>query len=236
MALHLVAGGVASWLLKTFGLDLLVVVKDALESQWRRVFAARNILILGSHQTGKSSLATFLRRGQPYEIVDGEIRPPDPTAAAVIVDRRFAAQKGNWLRIKMDLPGEVDLRSTWTAAIREVRPAGIIYMLDGRAEATALARAMDEAFEYVLSHYATGTHELIALHFFVNHADVWASTPARERDLIAQVTDLFEERRRGRRELETLRFAASATQLSPNRRAWPEVTRALHRFGADLME
>src|SRR3954451_11647248 len=104
--------GVASWLLKTFGLDILLLARDALQSQWRRLFASRNILIVGAQQTGKSSLAAFLQRGRPYQVVDGEVRPPDPTAATVIVDRKFAVQK-HWLRIKVDLPGDPDLRTTW---------------------------------------------------------------------------------------------------------------------------
>src|SRR5437762_14012327 len=128
------AGRVASWLLKTFGLDILLLARDALESQWRRLFASRNILILGAQQTGKSSLAAFLQRGKPYQVVDGEIRPPDPTAATVIVDRKFAVQNGNWLRIKRDLPGDPDLRATWAVALRETHPTGSIYMADGRVD------------------------------------------------------------------------------------------------------
>lgn len=236
MPTPLAANPVTSWLLKTFGLQILLLVKDALENQWRRLFASRNILILGAQQTGKSSLATFLQKGQPYQVVDGEVRPPDPTAAAVLVDRKFAAQNGNWLRIKRDLPGDPDLRATWATALREVHPAGIIYMIDGRQDAAGRAKAVDDAVELLRGHYAGGTRELLALHMFVNHCDAWATTPSLERARLTEITSAFEQRRRGQPGLESLRFAASATQLSANRRAWPEVTRALHRFGADLME
>jgi hypothetical protein len=228
-------GGVASWLLKTFGLDILLLAKDALQSQWRRLFASRNILIVGAQQTGKSSLAAFLQRGRPYQVVDGEVRPPDPTAATVIVDRKFAVQK-HWLRIKVDLPGDPDLRTTWGAALKEVHPAGIIYMVDGRLDPPGIERTADEAVGLLLAQYGAGTRELLAMHMFVNHCDAWATTPAAEREGLARVTAAFEERRRPHPALQTLRFTASATQLSPNRRAWPEVTRALHRFGADLLE
>ncbi len=228
-------GGVASWLLKTFGLDILLLAKDALQSQWRRLFASRNILIVGAQQTGKSSLAAFLQRGRPYQVVDGEVRPPDPTAATVIVDRKFAVQK-HWLRIKVDLPGDPDLRTTWGAALKEVHPAGIIYMVDGRLDRAGIERTADEAVALLLAQYGAGTRELLALHMFVNHCDAWATTPAAEREGLTRVTAAFEERRRPHPALQTLRFAASATQLSPNRRSWPEVTRALHRFGADLLE
>jgi hypothetical protein len=230
------AGTMTSWLLKTFGLDILLLVKDALESQWRRVFASRSVLILGAQQTGKSSLATFLQKGKPYQVVDGEVRPPDPTAATVIVDRKFAVQHGHWLRLKLDLPGDPDLRATWTAALREVHPTGIIYMIDGRLQGAPLARAAEDAVELLLALYGGGTRELLALHLFVNHCDAWATSPGAERERLAEVTRAFEARRQGHHALDTLRFAASATQLSPNRRSWPEVTRALHRFGADLLE
>jgi hypothetical protein len=90
--------------------------------------------------------------------------------------------------------------------------------------------------ELVSAQYPAGTRELVALHMFVNHSDAWATSPALERERLARVTAAFEARRRKHPEQEVLRFAASATQLSPNRRAWPEITRALHRFGADLLE
>jgi hypothetical protein len=230
------AGTVTSWLLKTFGLDVLLLVKDAMENQWRRLFASRNILILGPQQTGKSSLALFLQTGKPYQVVEGEVRPPDPTAATVIVDKKFAVQHRHWVRIRRDLPGDADLRATWMAALKEVHPVGIIYMIDGRADDATLERAVADAVELVSAQYPAGTRELVALHMFVNHSDAWATSPAVERERLARVTEAFEARRRKHPQQEVLRFAASATQLSPNRRAWPEITRALHRFGADLLE
>jgi hypothetical protein len=230
------AGPVTSWLLRTFGLEVLLLVRDALESQWRRLFASRNILILGSQQTGKSSLAMFLQTGKPYQVVDGEVRPPDPTAATMIVDRKFAVQKGHWLRMRRDLPGDPDLRATWTAALKEIHPTGIIYMVDGRSDEASLEQTIGDAVELLCAQYPSGTRELVALHMFVNHCDAWAVTPAVERERLARVTAAFEAQRKPHPGLEVLRFSASATQLSPNRRAWPEVTRALHRFGADLIE
>jgi hypothetical protein len=236
MVMQMGTGGMTTWLIKTFGLDILLLAKDALENQWRRLFASRNILILGAQQTGKSSLATFLQKGKPYQVIDGEVRSPDPTAATVIVDRKFAVQKGNWLRIKVDLPGDPDLRAAWMTALREVHPAGIIWMVDGRLDEAGLEQVAEEAVALLASRYPSGTRELLALHMFVNHCDAWASTPATERDRLAHVTAAFEARRQRHPALQTMRFAASATQLSPNRRSWPEVTRALHRFGADLLE
>src|SRR5688500_317660 len=145
MVIQGAAGPVTSWLLRTFGLEVLLLVRDALENQWRRLFASRNILILGSQQTGKSSLAMFLQTGKPYQVVDGEVRPPDPTAATMIVDRKFAVQKGHWLRMRRDLPGDPDLRATWAAALKEVHPVGIIYMVDGRSDEVNLDQTIGDA-------------------------------------------------------------------------------------------
>ena len=88
-----------------------------------------------------------------------------------------------------DLPGDPDLRATWMAALKEVHPAGIIYMIDGRADEASLERAVAEAVELVSAQYPAGTRELVALHMFVNHSDAWATSPAVERDRLARVTD-----------------------------------------------
>jgi hypothetical protein len=120
------------WIVLTFGKDIVVVLRKELQHQWRRMFATRNILILGPKQSGKSSLMQYLTSGRPYEVVDGEIRPPAPTALAAVVDQKFSLQKGNWLRLKRDVPGDVDLRDAWAQAIADLKPHGIIYMVDGR--------------------------------------------------------------------------------------------------------
>ncbi|HEX4353632.1 MAG TPA: hypothetical protein VHZ95_11970 [Polyangiales bacterium] len=68
------------WVVRTFGKDILIVVKDSIQSKYRKTFASRNILILGPKQAGKSSLLQLVTSGQPYEVVGGEIRAPAPTA------------------------------------------------------------------------------------------------------------------------------------------------------------
>lgn len=223
------------WIVKNFGGDILVVLKDGIQGQWRRVFATKNILILGPRQSGKSSLMLFVRSGTPYEVIKGEIRPPDPTAAAMIVDSKFTLQKGNWLKLKKDVPGDLDLRSTWAAAISDIRPTGIIYMIDGRKPAD-FATMIEEAFRDVLVHYKVSIGPLLAFHVFINFGDQWATNPSNTRGATATVTELFEKRRSEHPSLMHLRFSCAVTHLSPHKRSWEEATRALHHFGADLIE
>jgi hypothetical protein len=222
------------WFVATFGKEIVVVVKDAVRSQYRRFFAARNILILGPKQSGKSSLLLYLTKGQPFEVVNDQIRPPAPTALAAIVDEKFALQKDKWLHLKRDVPGDLDLRDTWAQAIVDIQPFGIIYMIDGRQADDALREDVRGIRGLVLDNYSTGTGHLATLHVLVNFADYW-------------VTSANEARRRlrvVREELEalteapvwsSLRIGVAETQLSPNKKSWDETKRALEHFGVDLV-
>ena len=91
------------WVAGAFGSDILVVAKEKLQSVWHRQFLAKNIVILGDKQTGKSTLIMFMTQGTPYVIRDGERKTPNPTAAAAIVDKKFSFQslrgKGNKIQI-----------------------------------------------------------------------------------------------------------------------------------------
>ena len=224
------------WIVTTFGKDILVAAKEGLQSQYRRVFASRNILILGPKQTGKSSLLLFLTKGRPYEVVDGEVRPPAPTALAAIVDEKFALHKGNWLRLKKDVPGDLDLRDTWAQAIGDIRPHGIIYMIDGRRADDALREDVQGIRGFVLDSYATtGIGHLAALHVLVNFADHWATSASEVRRRLRVVRDELEGLIETSLAWSSLRIAVAETHLSPNRRAWDETDRALHHFGADLV-
>ena len=200
------------------------------------MFASRNILILGDKNTGKTSLAWFLQHGKPFQIVKDEIRTPDPTLGVAIIDRKFSLQKGNWLNLKQDVPGDARLRETWRQAIMDIRPHGVVYMVDGRLEPQHIQEAVDGIFDHVLCHYQEGLRELRTLHVFVNFCDYWLATTASARETLAIVADRFGSRLAEHRMLQDIRFSAAATHLSPNKSAWPETNRALHHFGADLME
>lgn len=223
------------WIVVHFGKDILVAVKEALQHQWRRLFASRNILILGPRQSGKSSLLQYLTSGRPYEVVDGEVRPPAPTALAAIVDEKFALQKGNWLRLKRDVPGDVDLRDAWMQAISDIRPHGIIYMIDGRRMDDELRADLRDIGSSVLAHCSANAGHLATIHVFVGFADQWAATASEQRRRLRLVRDELDDLLTEYPAWAALRLGVGATQLSPNKKSWDETDRALHHFGADLV-
>lgn len=79
-----------------------------------------------------------------------------------------------WMRLKADVPGEKDLRETWAQAIKDIRPQGIIFMIDGRRNGAKLKADLSELENDVLSHYRDSLGELQAVHVFVNYVDQWA--------------------------------------------------------------
>lgn len=226
---------IIKWVVRTFGKDILIVVKDSIQSQYRRIFASRNILILGPKQAGKSSLLQFVTSGRPYEVVGNEIRPPAPTALAAIVDKKFKLQEGNWLRLKKDVPGDLDLRDTWSQAIADIQPHGIIYMIDGRRDEGALREDVRGIRSFVLDAYPNGNGQLAALHVLVNFADQWASSMVEVRRRVRVVREELEALIESSPQWSALRLGVAEAHLSPNKRKWEEAERALHHFGADLV-
>lgn len=222
--------------LREVAMPLVVLTKDYLQSRWRKAFAARNILILGGKQTGKSSLVQFLRSASPYEITDGDIKAPAPTAMAAVVDCKFSPNKTEWLRLRTDVPGDQDLRATWKQAIADVRPHGIIFMIDGRHDAAALVSDVSEIRQDVLSHYIEGAGHLATLHVFLGFCDQWAADPTAVRRRCRAVEDALLEVIEASSSLSHLRVHVSETQLSPARKSWAEMERALARFAADLVD
>ena len=235
MAMSDILKDIANWIVANFGKQILVVLLDKLQSQWNRLFAAKNILILGPKQTGKSSLLQYLSSGKPFEVVDGEIRPPAPTALAAIVDRKFPLQQGSWLKLKKDVPGDLDLRDAWSQAIADIKPQGIIYMVDGSHDDARLLADVREIEPYVLVHYGDSLGHLAALHVFVNFSDRWANNPKEQNRRVRLVQDALADLVDGRSLWASLRTNAAASQLSPSKKSWENVDRALHHFGADLL-
>jgi hypothetical protein len=221
--------------LREIALPLVFLTRDYLQSKWRKAFAARNILVLGGKQTGKSSLMLFLGTGHPYEVSDGDLKPPAPTAMAAIVDCKFSPNKAEWLRLRKDVPGDRDLRATWKQAITDIRPHGIIYLIDGRQETDALIRDVADIEGDVLTHYTGGVGHLVALHVFLGFSDQWAVDPITTRRRCRVVEDALHRVVESSPSFNHLRVHVSETQLSPARKSWPEVERALARFAADLV-
>jgi hypothetical protein len=222
------------WIVTTFGKDILVVAKDALQGKYRKLFASRNVLVLGPKQSGKSSLIQLVTSGQPFELVNGEIRAPAPTALGAIVDKKFQVQQGNWLRLKKDLPGDLDLRDTWTQAIADICPAGIIYMLDGRRSDEKLRSDIGEFRDHILIPYPAASANLAAVHFIVSFSDQWATSPMEVRRRLRNVRSDVEELFESLPQWSTVRLGVSAAHLSPNKGAWDDAERAIQHFGADL--
>lgn len=220
------------WVVVTFGRDLLILGRDLIQSQWKRAFASRNILILGERQTGKTSLALYLQHGKPFETIDGEKCPPNPTAMVGVLDKKFELQRKNWLKLKQDVPGDLSLRDTWAQAIHELKPQGLIYMVDGRLDEQGLRDAVSAIAEHVLVLYEDSRGALAALHVFINFADVWRlEKPRHERVAEAALRELLDDSPT----LSGLRTGVHSTQLSPNQDSWGDIERALHHFGADLL-
>jgi hypothetical protein len=221
--------------LREVAMPLVFLTRDYLQAKWRKAFAARNILIFGGKQTGKSSLMLFLRSGYPYQVSDGDLTPPAPTAMAAIVDCKFSPNKTEWLRLRKDVPGDRDLRATWKQAMADIRPHGIIYLIDGRREPAELASDVSEIQSDVLSHYTAGVGHLVALHVFLGFSDQWATDSIIARRRCRVVEDALHRIVDASAALNHLRVHVSETQLSPARKSWTEVERALARFAADLV-
>ncbi len=102
------------WIVDTFKGDIIVVVKKQILRWWRKLFAGKNVLILGGKATGKTSLLMFLQNGRPYEIgPDGQKRYPNPTGVGAIIDKRVNVNDQGWIQLTKDIGGDPDLRPFW---------------------------------------------------------------------------------------------------------------------------
>ncbi len=225
-----------AWIIKTFGKEIAIVIGRELQRIWARLFTNGNFAILGAKGTGKTALLWFLSTGKPFKVVKGRIILPEPTAGAVIVNKAFELQKGNWLSLKKEVGGEVIYRDLWRQIIADIDPRGIIYMLDGRLDGEALRAAATEAVTDALSHYTAQRRSLVAFHVFLSFSDDWATTSSVARRKLDLVSEPIVELIRRHASLDNLRFHVSLTELSPARDSWPEIRRALHHFGADLLQ
>ena len=222
------------WLVREYGREVITLTVQRLKRFWYRRFVNQNILILGAKATGKSSLIMFMQKGKPFEMIRGEIHPPDPTAAAVLIGKKVPLEERVYAKVSHDLGGDPSFRHQWKEMIRRVQPDGIIYMIDGRLNEGATSKAIDELFQDVLSEYGDGQKRLKALHVFINFADKWRTSPESGPAKITRVMNLFEEQRHPLSNLGYLRVVVTPTQLSPNQKEWSDTKCALLRFAADL--
>jgi hypothetical protein len=230
--------GVQKRLVQEHGADVLVWFGTTLKRVWALRFAKKNIVVLGPKQSGKSSLICYLAEGRPFKMVDGIVRTPDPTGAAVILSEDFKLPDGVGVAVGQDVPGDPVFRTQWKDLLQLVRPHGIIYMLDGSLGERAIRAGVDELFRDVLSHYKAGSGSLASLHIFLNFADKWRTAPGVEERGIECARGFWYEAKSRHPELgcalDYIRFYIAATHLSPHVKAWPDTDRALNHFSADI--
>lgn len=216
--------------------EAFVILNEKLQHQWARLFGARNILILGPTQSGKTSLVLYLKNGKPFYVEqDGGQHSPNPTSSIAIIGAKSSVGRGQWVKVASDVPGDVALRETWKQVIDQVAPHGIIFMLDGqRTEMDLIEEIKTTLNSDVLSNFKSGARQLATLHVFLNFSDRWAPDAAGARGKEAAVFRAFDELVRDYEKLKYLRFAVSTTHLAPDHNSWAEMKRALQRFAIDL--
>ena len=177
----------------------------------------------------------FLKNGYPYDVINGTITSPQPTAGVAIVDERVNLDKSSWAKLTHDVAGDINARELWAQMIRDVQPQGIVYMLNGNHSDADLVRDVAEMRQDVLALYTDGLGSLSALHVFLNYADQWAATnPAemlRRRRVVERAID---DARSAMPALVTLKIEVVAVQLAINGKPWDMAFRALRKFGTDM--
>lgn len=230
------------WFIDKHGEKLSVIYNDTLKPRWQKTFSAHPLVILGPRGSGKSSLRVFLEENRPYEVVDGERRSPEPTLGVAIVNTKFQADKDSWLKIKKDVPGDEQLRDSWYQLIKEVRPHGIIYMLDGRElyKENIIPAAIEEhtqtVFTDVLNRFEDADSLLRVLYIFVNFSDLWSTGKDAENQVVRQILDELEVRLKTSGIGKKLRYDVRCVQLCPSKEKWEEVERALDHFGVEFRD
>jgi len=204
--------------------DLTKMVRDQ--------FEGHNILVLGPRSAGKSTLLSYMRTGRPMP-PGGDL--PNRSLGAVIYGKRPNLDANRWSKLKEFKDG--DYRSLWKLMIEEIRPDGIVYMLDGRkGQATTLTEVEHFASD-VLSVYVDAQLNLPcprAIHIFLNFADVWAKSDKVARELKRHVENALAELIENNSVFESVKADVTVTQLATTRSAWDEADNAINRLGADL--
>ena len=228
---------VIGWVAEKFGGLIATLTIDHIQKKLRSIFANRNILILGSAQTGKTSLIAYLTTGKTYKIADGTIMPPDKTLGTLVISKKKINLDGQKFRIEKDVPGDVKLQAhkIWRDAIRALQPTGIIYMIDGRSDEKKLEKALQEMYDVILTLYESGEQSgLVAVQICVNFSDIWANDERTERRKIREIDQWIDDKLTASKNLKNLKYKVAATQLSPHKNSWVEIEGALSSFRVNL--
>lgn len=228
--------------------EIYVWSNKALQNFWQNRFESDAILILGEAGTGKTSLDYYMRFGHPYEEVNGERFPPNPTLGEHSIAfvghkhkvklKRAGSTENVTLNLQRDLPGDDNFRYSWAEALEQISPTGIIYMLDGNLSGDRLEAAIHTLFDDVLMHFRNGLGNLRALALFVNRADEWRPQPPEDKlitiEKTAEITRCFETLRAQHSSLATLALLVKPLQLSPHEDQWNEAKFAIEDFAMEL--
>jgi hypothetical protein len=146
-----------------------------------QAFREHNVLVLGSSNTGKTALLCYMEKGRPLKTTSGgDNYGPDRTTGAVIVGKSFLINKDKWASVANDVSAEKP--ALWQTVMEEVRPSGIIYMVDplnggksvGLDVLTAnVDREIDHMLNRVFNVCKGSSITLRAFHVFLNFSDVW---------------------------------------------------------------
>ena len=226
-----------------FGTEILVISGNKLTGWAKRLFASSNVLIFGAKATGKSCLVNFMMTGKPYTVSqDGDKVTPAPTGMGAILDSKITLHQNDWHKLKMDFPGDPELRHTWKRGIEDFDPNGIVYMMNGQhmvidavINQKAVETVVTEMFTDVLSFYSTNLRNLKAVCICINFCDLWSHNSTGENRLVRAVRDAIERQQDANHIFQPLNFSVHATQLWSGSKNWNETKQAIAHLGADLM-
>jgi len=162
-----------------------------------------SFIVLGSRQTGKTTLIEWLKRNMDSDSINDFA--PDPTAAGGDAVTDFAAQldSDKYLKLKAsrDVGGEYAMWETdWIDLFREAQPRGIIFLVDH----TNIVQHKD-ALNFVLQmidEEPTSAKNLKAFFVLVNKSDLWRG----ETNLDDILDNYRNERKRLRTQAERLGY------------------------------
>jgi hypothetical protein len=131
-----------------------------------------SFIVLGSRQTGKTTLIEWLRRN----MASIENFDPDPTAAGghVIPDFASKLDDGKYLKVKptRDVGGEYAMWETdWVELFREAQPRGILFMID-HTEAYLHKDALNFVLQ-MIDDEPSSARNLKAFYVVINKSDLW---------------------------------------------------------------
>jgi hypothetical protein len=145
---------------------------SALEDFFFIKFRGLSFIVLGSRQTGKTTLIEWLRRNM-HSIEDYD---PDPTGAGgdVVPDFASKVDQNQYIKLKptRDVGGEYAMWETdWVELFREAEPRGLIFMID-HTEPYVHKDALNFVLQ-MIEDEPKAAHHLKAFFLIINKSDLW---------------------------------------------------------------